>query len=104
MYKQIGGIDMAFIEEMKQKAKSNLKTIVLPEATDVRVLEATQMVLQEKYANIILVGEKEKIEKLAKEKGFSITGATIVEPATSSKKEEYANAFYELRKAKGMTE
>ena len=95
---------MAFIEEMKQKAKLDLKTIVLPEATDVRVLEATEMVLKEKYANIVLVGKRETIENIAREKSIDITGATIIDPEMSSKKEEYAKAFYELRKAKGMTE
>ena len=95
---------MAFIEEMKQKAKLDLKTIVLPEATDVRVLEATEMVLKEKYANIVLVGKKETIENIAREKSIDITGATIIDPEMSSKKDEYAKAFYELRKAKGMTE
>ena len=95
---------MAFIEEMKQKAKLDLKTIVLPEATDVRVLEATEMVLKEKYANIILVGKRETIENIAREKSIDITGATIIDPEMSSKKDEYAKAFYELRKVKGMTE
>lgn len=95
---------MAFIEEMKQKAKLDLKTIVLPEATDVRVLEATEMVLKEKYANIVLVGKRETIENIAREKSIDITGATIIDPEMSSKKDEYAKAFYELRKAKGMTE
>ncbi len=46
---------MSFIQEMKNKAKSNIKTIVLPEANDNRVLEATEMVLNEGYAKIILI-------------------------------------------------
>ncbi len=94
---------MSFIEDIKQRAKSDKKTIVLPEAEDVRVLQATEQVIKEQYANIVLVGAKEKIEEKAKEKNINITGAKIVEPSTSEKREEYANLLYELRKNKGMT-
>ena len=94
---------MAFIEEIKQRAKNEIKTIVLPEAEDIRILEATQIVLEEKYANIILVGNKEKIEKKAEENNIKIEGATIIDPNNSEKYEEYVNILYELRKEKGMT-
>ena len=63
---------MTFIENIKKRAKENIKTIVLPEAEDIRILEATQQVLKEQYANIILVGNKEKIEKKAKENNINI--------------------------------
>ena len=94
---------MTFIEEVKQRARQEIKTIVLPEAEDMRILEATQMVLEEKYANIILVGNKQKIEKKAKENNIKIEGATIVDPNNSEKYDEYVNTLYELRKEKGMT-
>jgi len=95
---------MSFIEEMKQRAKSDIKTIVLPEASDIRTVTAAHNVLKEGFANIILVGDKEEILNLANENNLDISKATIVEPAKSEKYEEYANSFYELRKAKGMTE
>lgn len=94
---------MSFIEEIKQRAKQDIKTIVLPEAEDVRILEATQIVLKEKYANIVLVGNQEKIEQKAKENKIDIQGAKIVDPNTSKQYDEYANFLYELRKNKGMT-
>ena len=94
---------MSFIEEIKQRAKQEIKTIVLPEAEDVRTLEATEQVLKEGYAKIILVGNKEKIEQNAKTNNINIAGATIVEPSNSEKKEEYVNWLFELRKHKGMT-
>ena len=52
---------MAFIEDIKQRAKQDIKTIVLPEAEDMRILQATEIALTEKYANIVLIGNKEKI-------------------------------------------
>lgn len=94
---------MSFIDEIKQRAKQDIKTIVLPESNDVRTLKATMQVLKEGFADIILVGNKEEINKLAEENHIDISGAKIVDPETSEKFSEYANQFYELRKAKGMT-
>lgn len=94
---------MTFIENIKKRAKEDIKTIVLPEAEDIRILETTQQVLKEQYANIILVGNKEKIEKKAKENNINIIGAEIVDPNNSEKHDEYVNLLYELRKHKGMT-
>lgn len=94
---------MSFIENIKTKAKSDIKTIVLPEATDIRTLEATSIVLKEGFANIILVGNEEEILKKSNENNFDVSKATIIDPKASKKYDEYVNSFYELRKAKGMT-
>ena len=95
---------MNFIETIKNKAKSEMKTIILPEAEDIRVLEATEKVGKEGFAKIILVGNTEKTKEIAKENNIDISSAEIIDPERSEKYEEYAKAFYELRKAKGMTE
>ncbi len=94
---------MDFIEQIKQKAKSEIKTIVLPESEDVRVLTAARKVEDEGFAKIILVGNKEKTEDIAKKENIDISGIQIVDPEKSEKYDEYANAFFELRKAKGIT-
>ena len=94
---------MAFIDEIKQRAKSDIKTIVLPEATDVRVLKATATVLKEGFANIILVGNKKEILKKAEENNLDISKAKIEDPFDSDKYEEFVNCLYELRQRKGMT-
>ena len=95
---------MSFIDQIKKRAKNELKTIVLPEATDVRILEAAEMVKNEEYAKVILVGEEETVRKIAKDKGIELGDTQIVDPTKSQKINEYANTLYELRKAKGMTE
>ena len=95
---------MSFIEGLKNKAKQNIKTIILTESEDKRVLEAAQKVKKEGFANIILIGNEEEANKLAKENNIDISGIPVINPETSDKFDEYANAFYELRKAKGMTE
>lgn len=94
---------MSFIEEVKNRAKSDLKTIILPEATDIRVLKATETVLREGYAKITLIGNEAEIVSKAKENNINIDGATIIDPMTSDNREQYANTLYELRKNKGIT-
>lgn len=93
---------MGFIDEIKAKAKTSKKTIVLPETEDIRTYEAAEAVLKEGTANLILIGSEEEI---AKNKGdFDISGATIVNPATYEKTEAYIAKLVELRQKKGMTE
>ena len=93
---------MSFIDTIKEKAKCNKKTIVLPEATDIRVVTAASKVLKEEFANVVLLGKKEEVERLAKENQLEIEKATIIDPVQSPKYREYVEAFYELRKNKGM--
>ena len=94
---------MSFIDEIKLRAKSDIKTIVLPEATDERVLKAAAKVLEEGFANIILVGNEEEIIKKAKENNLDISKAKIEDPFNSDKYEKFAKYLYELRQRKGMT-
>ncbi len=94
---------MSFIDSIKEKAKKEIKSIVLPESNDIRVLKGAEKAIKENYANIVLVGDENEIQKLAKDNDIDISKAKIVNPRTSEKYEEYANLFYELRKNKGMT-
>ena len=71
---------MDFIEEIKQRAKKDKKTIVLPEASDIRTLEAARTVLKEDYANIILLGNEENILNMAKDNGLDLSKAKIIDP------------------------
>ena len=93
---------MGFIDEMKAKAKADKKTIVLPESEDERTYKAAETVLKEGIANVVIVGSQEEIEK---NKGsYDISGAQIVDPATSDKTAGYIAKLVELRQKKGMTE
>ena len=94
---------MNFIENIKNRAKQEIKTIVLPESEDIRTLKATQIALKEKYANIVLVGNEEIIKQKAQENNVNIEGAIIINPQTSENYEKYVQLLYELRKNKGMT-
>ncbi len=93
---------MSFIEEMKKKASTSIKTIVLPEATDIRIIEAASIIKKEGFANIILLGNKEEIKKIAIDNSIDISNIEVINPIDSQKYEEYVNSFYELRKLKGI--
>ena len=95
---------MSFIEDVKAKAKANLKTIVLPEAEDKRTLEAAEQIKKEGFAKLILLGNKETIEKDAKSYGFDLSGIELVDPKTAPSLDDYVATLVELRKSKGMTE
>ncbi|MCI5723025.1 MAG: phosphate acetyltransferase [Erysipelotrichaceae bacterium] len=95
---------MSFIDGIKAKARKDVKTIVLPESEDERTLRATAKILEEKTANLILIGNEETVKADAKKYGVNIEGVQIIDPNTSDKLDEYVNTLYELRKAKGMTE
>ena len=94
---------MQFIEEIKQRARKSIKTIILPEAEDIRVIEATSKILKEGFANIILIGDKEKIKSKINESNLDLQEVQIIEPENSIEYNEYVEQLYELRKEKGMT-
>ena len=94
---------MNFIDGIKDRARKEMKTIVLPEASDLRVVTAAASVLKEAYANVVLVGNEENIKRMAEENGLDISKAIIVNPLNAENAKVYAENLYELRKAKGMT-
>ena len=83
-----------FLNRMKSLAKADKKTIVLPEGEDQRTIDAARIIVEEDLANLVIIGDPATID---------VAGVTVIDPATSDKRQAYADALYELRKAKGMT-
>lgn len=94
---------MNFIETIKQKAKKDIKTIVLPESEDIRTLKAVEIINKEKFAKVVLIGNPDEVKKTSGENNIDLRETLIIDPKNSEKHEEFANALYELRKEKGMT-
>ncbi len=90
---------MNIMETIKKKAKENLKTIILPESMDDRILKAAEIIEEEKLAKIILIGNKEEII----EKNANLKNVEIIDPQASDLSENFVNEFYEMRKHKGLT-
>ena len=94
---------MSFIDRMKEKARQDKQTIVLPESNDKRTLIAAAQVLKEGTADLIMVGKEEKIMDGAHWLEVDLTGLQVVDPDTDKNFEHYAETLFELRKNKGMT-
>lgn len=95
---------MDLVQKIIERAKSNKQRIILPEATEERTLRAADRVLADDVADLILIGNPDEINNLAKEWGLTNIGkATIIDPKNNPKSEEYATLLAELRKKKGMT-
>jgi len=90
-----------FLDSIISRAKAAGKTIVLPEGDDLRTIQAADAILKQGVAKLIILGDPAKIAENAK--GLDISGAEITDPSTDARGPEFANAFYELRKAKGVT-
>jgi len=92
---------MSFIDRIKERAKSDKKTIILPESMDKRTMEAADKILKEGIANLIIIGNDKEVAENSV--GFDISRATIIDPATSELTEDLINKLVELRKNKGLT-
>jgi len=95
---------MQFIESMKATAVAYLNRLVLPEGTEPRTVQAARKIIDAKIAQeVILLGEESAVASVAKAASVSLDGITVINPATSALLADFAAAYYEKRKAKGMT-
>jgi len=94
---------MNLLETIKENAIKLQNHIVLPEGSELRTLKATEVILQEKIAQITLLGNQKQIEAIAAREGISISGAKIVDPELAINRQKYAELMVELRKSKGLT-
>ena len=95
---------MSLIDNIIARAKSNRQRIVLPESLEERTITAADKALADEIADIILIGDRSEILALADRLGLKNIGkATIIDPKTSEKTEEYAQLLFQLRQKKGMT-
>lgn len=89
---------MSFIDKIKERAKFDKKTIILPESMDSRVMEAASCILKEDICNLIIIGDKSSINS-----NYDVSKAMFIDPANYYFTDELASKLYELRKDKGMT-
>ena len=94
---------MSVLDSIKEKAKADVKHILLPEGSEERTVQAARIITDEKIAKVTLLGDEEEIKKVAEKFNVCLCGIDIINPLTDPDFEHYANGFYELRKAKGMT-
>jgi len=90
------------LDNLKEKAKADLKRIVFPEAYEEKILRAADALLKEKIVIPYLIGDKAKIDQKAKELGLSLIGAEVLDPRFDSNYDKYVEEYLKLRKSKGM--
>ena len=94
---------MSLVDSIKQKAKAKGRTVVLPDSSDPRAIQATGKIMAQGIAKVILVGDDKKIEALAKEHNVSLNGVQVINPQTSPDLKSFVEEFMEIRKEKGIT-
>lgn len=92
---------MSFIDDIKTKARNDLKTIILPESMDKRVLEVAGIVAREGIARVIVVGEANKIKEL--DSNFDFDLIKVIDPRTYEETDDIINELVSIRKDKGLT-
>ncbi len=93
---------MSVIDQIKEKAKKDLKNILLPEGTEERTVQAARIITDEKLANVTLFGKQEEVKAVADKFGVSLDGITVIDPEKDVDFDKYVEMFYEMRKAKGV--
>ena len=94
---------MSVIEQIKAKAKSNKKFILLPEGTEERTIQAAALITEEGIAKVALMGDELEIADKAAALGVNLNGVETINPVTSAKFKDFSEKFYEMRKANGVT-
>lgn len=94
---------MHLVDQIKEKARKNLQTVVLPESYDERMLYAGEKIVAQGLAKLIILGDPDKINADAAAKGINLAGVELLNPTTSPKLDKYVADLVELRKSKGLT-
>lgn len=96
---------MDFVKDMRAKARSMQKRLVLPEGTEPRTVKAARILADESLAaSVVLLGRESEIQAIAEQQGVSLEGIAVINPHIDKELEAYAHEYFELRKHKGMTE
>lgn len=105
-YNRVKGEDLMsnLFSEIAEKVKKKKPSIVFPEGTDERILEAAVRLKKEDVLNPILIGQTDEVEKKAAELNLDVSGITIYDPATYEEMDELVDAFVERRNGKATPE
>ena len=95
---------MTLLEMYETKLRKDPRTIVFPEGSDARILEAASRLLAANFLFPILVGKEEEIYAAAEEAGYNIRGAKIIDPQKYERFDEMVQEFVRIRAHKNMTE
>ncbi len=95
---------MSALSRILQKAQSANHHIVLAEGQDPRIIEAASIIIEQEFAQITLLGDKDAINAIAHQHGFNLKDVQVIDPADRLQQEIYAPVLYHARKHKGISE
>jgi phosphate acetyltransferase len=94
---------MGFMDVIIEKAQKNVKTIVLPEGTEARTVEAASKLASKNIVRPVLLGPLDAVTQTAESAGVNLDGVTVIDPTTGDHLEDFSREYYNLRKAKGLS-
>ncbi len=94
---------MSVLDRIRERAKADLKHIVLAEGTEERTVQAAQLITEQGIAHVTLIGKLQEVYAVAAKYSVNLDGVDIIDPETSPDYRRYADWFYDLRKEKGVT-
>lgn len=89
---------------IRERAKKDIKTIVLAEGNDIRTVSAAKAAVEEGFAKIILLGDPEIIAGNAEKVQLDLSAVTVIDPGHDDRLIKYADALYDIRKRRGVNE
>nr|WP_300142140.1 phosphate acetyltransferase [Propionicimonas sp.] len=94
---------LMFEHQLQDIARTDRRTIVMPESADDRILTSADILLQRGVANIVLLGNAQAIKQRATQLGLSLLGVQVVDPTAPDLVERFAAEYARLRAHKGVT-
>jgi phosphate acetyltransferase len=94
---------LMFEYELIERARADRKHVVLPEGDDDRVLRAAEILLRRGVVDLTILGKPEDVAARARTLGVDLDGAEVIDPQTSTLRDDFASAYFELRKSRGVT-
>src|SRR5437588_4741768 len=93
---------MSILDQIRQRAATNLQHIVLPEGEDPRTVVAAGAAIRQRLARITILGDEEKVRAAASQAGADLSGVELIDHRRAGDFEKMVSLFYERRRARGM--
>lgn len=91
------------LQQIRERAASDLQHIILPEGEDIRTIEAAAICARDGVATITIIGNEEKVRELAGQAGANLNGVAILDNRQSPDFGKLATLYHQMRQSKGVT-
>lgn len=105
LMKRMGLYDK-LVDDIRNRAAQNPKTIAFADANNLKVLKAVEIVVREGIANPLLLGSEQEIKRIALQNNIDLDRMKIIDIHSQREEERrrrYAHDLFEKRQRKGLT-